>query len=231
MDEIMMYEDEIVNGRWNPKVSASDSFSFNVPYPEKIDRDAWSTQLVPEFAKLGLVCTWWNEHEMGFTIDPTIDTPRLDVVRRAENSLDAFITGFSAKTALKVLSGDEVLITRDFEDEISQDPVRERFKTFISKYEKFMKEVGQRFPCELKPNEHSIAIVANARIFGIMGVLVWHVVVDDRLDVEQELNSLLEFYERPSGFEHNPCTGSGPGYDDMMEPSKSLNDQIGELQI
>ncbi|XP_061995587.1 uncharacterized protein LOC133713565 [Rosa rugosa] len=226
MDETMMDEDV-----WVDEVSASDSFSFNVPYPEKIDRDAWSTQLVPEFAKLGLVCTWWNEHEMGCTIDPTIDIPRSDVFLRAQDALYAFISGFSAKLALKVLSGDEWLITRDFEDEISQHPVRERFDNFISKYEKFMKEVGQRFPCELKHNEHCIAFVANARIFEIMAVLVWQVVVHGHLDVEQELNSLLEFYERPSGFEHNPCTDSGPGHDDMMEPSKSLNDQIGELQI
>ncbi|PRQ24369.1 hypothetical protein RchiOBHm_Chr6g0271691 [Rosa chinensis] len=229
MDETMMYENV-----WVDEVSAYDSFSFNVPNPEKIDRDAWSTQLVPEFAKLGLVCTWWNEHEMGCTIDPKIDIPRPDVFLRAQDALYAFISGFSAKLALKVLSGDEWLITRDFEDEISLDPVRERFETFISKYEKFMKDVGQRFPCELKPNvpnEHSIAFVANARIFEILAVLVWQVVVHGNLDVEQELHSLLEFYERPSGFEHNPCTDSGPGYDDMMEPSKSLNDQIGELQI
>ncbi|XP_062021473.1 uncharacterized protein LOC133738048 isoform X3 [Rosa rugosa] len=156
MDEIMMYEDlwmdEVLFVNCNPKMSASDSSSFNVPYPEKIDRDAWSTQLVPEFAKLGIVCTWLNEHEMRFSIDPTTDIPRMDVASRAQDSLDAFISGFSAETALKVLSGDYEFIFRDFEDKISENPVRDRFNQFVDKYEKFMKGVGQRFPCEIKHN-------------------------------------------------------------------------------
>ncbi|PRQ24663.1 hypothetical protein RchiOBHm_Chr6g0274891 [Rosa chinensis] len=94
-----------------------------------------------------------------------------------------------------------------------------------------MKVVGQRFPCEIKHNEHCIAIVANAQIYRMMAGLVWEVVMFDNYDVQQELESMLEFYEGLSGFEHNPYTDSGPGHDDMMEPSKSLNDQIGELQI
>ncbi|XP_062021471.1 uncharacterized protein LOC133738048 isoform X1 [Rosa rugosa] len=240
MDEIMMYEDlwmdEVLFVNCNPKMSASDSSSFNVPYPEKIDRDAWSTQLVPEFAKLGIVCTWLNEHEMRFSIDPTTDIPRMDVASRAQDSLDAFISGFSAETALKVLSGDYEFIFRDFEDKISENPVRDRFNQFVDKYEKFMKGVGQRFPCEIKHNEHCIAIVANAQIYRIMAGLVWEVVVFDNYDVQQELESMLEFYGglsgfEPSGFEHNPYTDLGPGHHDMMEPSKSLNDQIGQLQI
>ncbi|KAM5562014.1 hypothetical protein ABKV19_017299 [Rosa sericea] len=236
-ENLWVDEDVFVNGLCNPRVSASDSFSFHVPYPEKIDSDAWNTQLVPEFAKLGFVCTWSNEHAMGCTIDPAIDIPRMDVAMRAEDSLEAFITGFSAKTALKVLSGDYELIFRDFEDKISENPVCDRFNQFVNKYEEFMKEVGQRFPCEIKHNEHCIAIVANAQICSIMAGLVWEVVMfDNSDDVQQELKSMLEFYEglsgfEPSGFEHNPYTDSGPGHDDMMEPSKSLNDQIGELQI
>ncbi|KAM5548399.1 hypothetical protein ABKV19_000027 [Rosa sericea] len=237
MNETMMYEylwvdeDVFVNGRCNPKLSESDSFSLNVPYPDKIDRDAWITQLVPEFANLGFVCTWWNEHAMGCTIDPAIDIPRMDVAMRAEDSLEAFITGFSAKTALKVLSGDYRLTFRDFEDKISENSVRDRFNQFVDKYEEFMQVVGQQFPCEIKHNEHCIAIVANAQICSIMADLVWEAVISDNYDVQQELESMLGYYEGLSGFEHNPYTDSGPGHDDMKEPSKSLNDQIGELQI
>ncbi|PRQ24467.1 hypothetical protein RchiOBHm_Chr6g0272711 [Rosa chinensis] len=135
---------------------------------------------------------------MGCTINPAIDIPRMDVAMRAEESLEGFTTGFSAKTALKILSGDYRLVFRDFDDKISENSVCDRLNQFVDKYEEFMQVVGQQFPCEIKHNEHCIAIVANAQICSIMADLVWEVVISDNYDVQQKLESMLGFYEEIS---------------------------------